>query len=135
MEEDDAPGAATPVPPTPQPAASNEPEFKKLKTQQVDTNTKVSVLQDKLNQLAAEVANINYVPKYIVGKKAHLPDHREKIMTPREWVSKCGWAYGMSRFRRSDEIGDRCRKCFNLSTSQEGEVAEEDSSSSDSSSS
>ena len=88
VEEDDAPAAATPVPPTPHQAAASGPEFKKLKTQQNDTNTKVSVLQDKLDQLAAEVANINYVPKYIVGKKTHLPDHREKVMTPRECVQK-----------------------------------------------
>ena len=132
---DDEHPQTVPAPATPGSAEVTGPSFKKLKSAHEGTAQKVEAMEDRLSKLVAEVANINQTPKYIVGKKTHLPDHREKLMTPREWVSKCGWAYGMSRFRRTDEPGDWCRKCFNLSEATEAEAEDEDSSSSDSSSS
>ena len=111
------------------------PAIKRLRSAQADTNTKMETMEAKITALAAEVSVINYTPKYIVGKKTHLPDTREKVLTPRSWVARCGWAYGMSRFRRTDEEGDKCRKCFQISDDPEPIAETGDSSSSDSSSS
>ena len=128
-----------PIPPVPNQDAHGGTEksqvLKKLRTAQADTNDKLSSLGTRVEELAAEVAHINYTPKYIAGKKTHLPDHREKVLTPRSWTARCGWAYGMSRFRRTDDIGDRCRKCFQLTDEAEPIAETGDSSSSDSSSS
>ena len=136
MLEDDV---ADPNPPVTtqnaQEGAEKSQAMKKLRTAQADTNDKLSSLGTRVEELAAEVANINYTPKYIVGKKTHLPDHWEKVLTPRSWTTRCGWAYGMSKFRRSDDIGDRCRKCFQLTDEAEPIAETGDSSSSDSSSS
>ena len=43
-----------------------------------------------LESLAAKVASLNTPPKYVVIRKAHLPDPREHGAVPAEWRTKCG---------------------------------------------
>ena len=127
----------TPTPATPIVAGPgpSEQQFKKLKVSQQDSEAKLDSLSQRVSDLADEVSRINYKPAYIVGRKTHFPDPKEGHTNPRLWASKCGWAYGLSKFRRTDIIGDRCMKCFGLQSEQTQDPAEDSYSSSDSSSS
>ena len=69
-------------------------------------------LHKKLESLAAKVAAMNVPPKYVVIRKTHLPDPREHGAVPAEWRTKCGRPYGLTRFRRSDQLDQPCRQCF-----------------------
>ena len=68
------------------PKASIEPELKKLKTEQKFVKEAVTSLQHRCDELAREVAELNTTPPYVVGKKAHRPDPREKELPPMAWT-------------------------------------------------
>ena len=75
-------------------------------------DTDLAELRTKLESLAKKVASLNTPPKYVVIRKAHLPDPRENGAVPAEWRTKCGRPYGLTRFRRSDRLDQPCRQCF-----------------------
>ena len=95
-------------------ALEDEPAFKKLKADQAEVSEELAKLRAIHTEIVEDMARINYVPAYVVGRKTHLPDPREKHLNPRSWTTKCGWSYGMTKFRRTDEPGDQCKKCFNI---------------------
>ena len=111
----------------------SEPAFKKLKADQAEVNEELGRLRVIHKELVEDMARINYVPAYVVGKKTHLPDPREKHFNPRSWTTKCGWSYGMTKFRRTDESGDQCKKCFNIDRNPDQVESGEDTPSSSSS--
>ena len=115
-----------------EPAASMEPEIKKLRLEHRTVKDQVMSLHDRCDQLAREVAELNTTPPYVVGKKAHRPDAREKDFNPLLWTTRCGWKYGISKFTRSKAAHDLCRKCF---PDESGELASSGESSKHSSSS
>eukprot|EP00435_Cladocopium_sp_Y103_P060721 s29_g22.t1 len=94
------------------PAASLEPEVKKLKSDQKTVQASLTSLSQRCDQLAAEVAELNTTPPYIVGSKAHKVDPRERELPPMHWSTKCGWRYGFAKFTRSSAAHSLCRKCF-----------------------
>lgn len=53
-----------------EPSASVEPEFKRLKSEQRLVKDAVSLLSQRCDQLACEVAELNSTSPYVVGKKA-----------------------------------------------------------------
>lgn len=114
--------------------AGVEPELKKMKTETAGVQADLGVLKARLRELETTVTNLNRVPTYVVGKKAHTPDPRESELPPLTWTSKCGWNYGASKFTRSDQKINLCIKCFPGESADEAAVAESSSSSSSSSS-
>ena len=115
------------------PATSLEPEVKKLRTEQRRVQAALHAFTQKCESLAAEVADLNTTPLYVVGKKAHQPDTREKELEPRYWATKCGWRYGLTRFTRSSAAHDLCRKCFQTESTGVASSEEENALSSSSS--
>lgn len=116
-----------------EPKSSMEPELKKLKADQKTVKEAVQSLQQRCEELAQEVAELNSTPPYVVCKKAHRPDPRERELPPLAWNTRCGWRYGTSKFTRSKAAHDLCRKCFQdeggeLASS--GEASDQSSSSS-----
>eukprot|EP00435_Cladocopium_sp_Y103_P022847 s4909_g5.t1 len=71
-------------------------------------------LKDQLSGLSAELAKMNPEPRWVRGKKTHIPDPAEHGKPPYAWQSKCGWRYGIAKFDRTDDTGEQCRKCFGL---------------------
>ena len=95
-----------------EPSISLEPELKKIKTEQKLVRDEMASLQTQCTQLASEVEALNKTPPYIIRKKAHHPNPREKDLPPVHWATSCGWRYGCSRFARSAAAESLCRKCF-----------------------
>ena len=81
----------------------DEPAFKKLKADQAEANEELEKLRAIHQKLADDMAKLNYTPAYVVGRKTHIADPREKNLNPRSWTTKCGWSYGMTKFRRTDD--------------------------------
>lgn len=114
-------------------AASLEPEVQKLRTENRWVKNALTELTQKCESLAAEVADLNTTPPYVVGKKAHQPDPREKELEPRYWATRCGWRYGVTRFTRSSAAHDLCRKCFQVESTDPASSEEDNAPSSSSS--
>ena len=90
----------------------------------IEPADELAELRSKLESVAAKVALMNTPPKYVVIRKAHLPDPREHGAVPAEWRTKCGRPYGLTRFRRSDILDQPCRQCFPNTPDAEGASSE-----------
>lgn len=115
---------AQPSPRTPPRDATN-PAVKRLKSTQSALTQQVNDLDTKYTELAAELQTVNKQPLYVVGKKAHAPDHRGSTHAPYLWSARCGWRYGASRFSRSNTAEYLCKKCFPEAATSHTPIAEE----------
>lgn len=76
-----------------------EPELKRLKSEQRLVKDAVSLLSQRCDQLA----ELNSTSPYVVGKKAHKPDQREKELPPVAWIGAHNVDGGMQRHDSLDQ--------------------------------
>lgn len=108
-ENEEQPQTSAPATPA-QP--SSDPAVKRLKTSQATLSKQVRDTDSKCEELSTELRSVNTQPTYVVGKKAHQPDPREKSHAPYLWSARCGWKYGASKFHRSNAAENPCKKRF-----------------------
>eukprot|EP00438_Fugacium_kawagutii_P005920 Skav229270 [mRNA] locus=scaffold952:186213:187874:- [translate_table: standard] len=122
--------------PTPHTPARTQPATPKRP--KLENQNKLKHMEEKIQEMAAKLKNLNVPPPYIQGRKVHLPDPREMMANPAEWATKCGWRYGVVKFLRVSHADPPCQKCFPSEKQEEDEASsetgEEESSSSEQSS-